>query len=94
VNTSGQIEKRTPARVVALFRDRLAYHYLGNWIDRSANTNIEQELLCTYALLSISGWRASARIRSGTMTGRTPVWSAVVPDESRRCASGGLTVSA
>lgn len=29
----GQIEKRTQARVVALFRDRLGYDYLGNLID-------------------------------------------------------------
>lgn len=42
MNTTGQIEKRTQACVVALFRDRLAYHYLGNWIDRSANANIER----------------------------------------------------
>ncbi|HUP93233.1 MAG TPA: hypothetical protein VM074_13375 [Solimonas sp.] len=30
----GQIEKRTQARVVALFRDRLGYDYLGDWSDR------------------------------------------------------------
>ena len=31
--TVGEIEKRTQARVVALFRDRLQYDYLGNWVD-------------------------------------------------------------
>ena len=33
----GQIEKKTQARVVALFRDRLGYDYLGNWNDRAGN---------------------------------------------------------
>jgi len=41
----GQIEKRTQARVVMLFRETLGYHYLGNWIDREDNRNIEADLL-------------------------------------------------
>ena len=45
MNTVGQIEKRTQARVVKLFRDSLDYDYLGNWIDREGNRNIEPELL-------------------------------------------------
>ena len=45
--TVGEIEKRTQARVVALFRDRLQYDYLGNWVDRD-NRNIEQSLLRTW----------------------------------------------
>jgi hypothetical protein len=32
--TVGLIEKRTQARVVTLFRDRLKYEYLGNWLER------------------------------------------------------------
>ena len=43
--TVGEIEKLTQARVIALFRDRLKYDYLGNWIDRPDNRNIEPELL-------------------------------------------------
>ena len=43
--TVGQIEKRTQARVVKLLRDTLGYDYLGNWIDREDNRNIEAELL-------------------------------------------------
>jgi hypothetical protein len=39
--TVGQIEKRTQARVVKLFRQTLRYDYLGNWIDREGNRNIE-----------------------------------------------------
>ncbi|MHB1348941.1 MAG: type I restriction endonuclease subunit R [Desulfobulbaceae bacterium] len=41
----GQIEKETQARVVALFQDRLNYDYLGNWLDRPDNRNIEPEYL-------------------------------------------------
>ena len=35
----GQIEKKTQARVVALFQQRLGYDYLGNLIDQE-NRNI------------------------------------------------------
>ncbi|MGF6230990.1 type I restriction enzyme R subunit [Inquilinus ginsengisoli] len=42
MSTVGQIEKKTQARVVALFRDQLGYNYLGNWIDRESNRNIEE----------------------------------------------------
>ena len=41
----GQVEKKTQARVVKLFREKLGYDYLGNWIDREGNRNIEPELL-------------------------------------------------
>jgi type I restriction enzyme, R subunit len=41
----GQIEKKTQARVVALFRERLGYDYLGNWIDRENKRNIEDGFL-------------------------------------------------
>ena len=44
MNSVGQIEKATQARVVALFCERLGYQYLGNWIDRH-NSNIEQQQL-------------------------------------------------
>src|SRR3989344_1000961 len=39
---SGQPERRTQNRIVALFRDRLKYEYLGNWEDRLENSNIEE----------------------------------------------------
>lgn len=45
MSTVGQIEKKTQARIVALFRDQLGYDYLGNWIDRENNRNIEEEWL-------------------------------------------------
>jgi type I restriction enzyme R subunit len=44
----GQIEKKTQARVVKLFRETLGYDYLGNWVDRDGNRNIEPELLSSF----------------------------------------------
>jgi len=41
----GQLERKTQNRIVTLFRDRLAYDYLGNWEDRDENSNIEEEYL-------------------------------------------------
>ena len=41
----GQIERKTQQRVVKLFHDTLGYDYLGNWIDREGNANIEPALL-------------------------------------------------
>jgi len=40
--TVGQIERATQNRIVALFRERLKYEYLGNWEDRLDNSNIEE----------------------------------------------------
>lgn len=37
----GQIEKKTQERALALPSQRLGYTYLGDWIDRPANSNIE-----------------------------------------------------
>jgi type I restriction enzyme R subunit len=46
----GQIEKKTQARLVALLRDRLEYDYLGNWIGRADNRNIEPAYLRAWLL--------------------------------------------
>lgn len=48
MSTVGQIEKKTQERVVKLFRDALGYDYLGNWIDRVDNRNIDANLLNTF----------------------------------------------
>lgn len=42
--TAGQVEGRTEQRVVALFRELLGWDYLGDWIDREGNSNVEAEL--------------------------------------------------
>ena len=41
----GQPERVTQNRVIRLFQDELGYRYLGNWIDRPGNSNIEEGLL-------------------------------------------------
>ena len=41
----GQIERNTQNRVVKLFQDRLDYDYLGDWQDRTTNTNVEEKYL-------------------------------------------------
>jgi len=46
--TVGQRERKTQDRVVRLFSEILLYTYLGNWIDRADNSNIEKELLIKF----------------------------------------------
>ncbi len=45
MSTVGQKEKKTQARVVKFFHERLNYDYLGDWTDREGNANIESALL-------------------------------------------------
>jgi type I restriction enzyme R subunit len=54
VSIIGQPERATQNRVIALFRDELGYRYLGDWTDRSDNSNIEEGLLTAY--LTKSGY--------------------------------------
>ena len=44
----GKPERETQNRVIALFRDELGYRYLGDWSDRSCNSNIDDELLTAH----------------------------------------------
>jgi type I restriction enzyme R subunit len=44
----GQVEKKTQDRVVTFFKDQLDYKYLGNWLERLDNKNIESDLLHSY----------------------------------------------
>jgi type I restriction enzyme, R subunit len=48
MNAIGKAERVTQNRVIALFRDELGYCFLGDWSDRSGNSNIEEELLKEY----------------------------------------------
>jgi type I restriction enzyme R subunit len=50
----GQVERKTQNRIVALFRDRLGYEYLGNWEEREGNSNVEEKYL--RAFLTRSGY--------------------------------------
>jgi type I restriction enzyme R subunit len=50
MSTVGQIEKKTQARVVKLFRDNLGYKYLGDWTDREDNRNIEPDMLRAFLI--------------------------------------------
>jgi type I restriction enzyme R subunit len=45
MNDIGQPERATQQRVIDLFRDELKYRFLGDWTDRSGNSNIEESLL-------------------------------------------------
>jgi len=38
-------ERATQDRVIKLFDEKLSYQYLGDWKDRSGNSNIEEEIL-------------------------------------------------
>ena len=44
----GKPEKVTQNRIIELLKDKLGYRYLGDWIDRDGNSNVEQELLAKY----------------------------------------------
>lgn len=44
----GQLERQTQNRIVRLFQSVLKYEYLGNWEERSSNSNIEEEYLKKY----------------------------------------------
>jgi len=44
----GKSERETQNRVIKLFCDELKYSYLGDWIDRDGNSNIEEGLLTTW----------------------------------------------
>ena len=53
----GQPERATQDRVLALFRDELGYHSLGDWTHRAGNSNIEETRLTAY--LAKSGHKAA-----------------------------------
>ncbi|AKB43278.1 type I restriction endonuclease subunit R [Methanosarcina vacuolata] len=44
----GKPERATQDRIISLFHDELGYRYVGNWIDRDGNSNIEEGLLNAY----------------------------------------------
>ena len=51
----GQPERIIQNQVISLFKDKLGYDYLGNWIDRENNRNIEEKLLLDF-LKNVQGY--------------------------------------
>lgn len=56
MSTIGQPERATQNRVITLFREELGYRYLGDWTDRTPNSNIEEKILTQH--LAKSGYSA------------------------------------
>jgi type I restriction enzyme R subunit len=48
MNQIGKPERVTQNRVITLFREVLDYRYLGDWSDRTDNSNVEESLLTAY----------------------------------------------
>ena len=48
VDEIGKPERKTQNRVIALFQNEMGYDYLGDWSDRSGNSNIEEAILTDY----------------------------------------------
>ena len=48
MSTVAAPERATQNRVIALFCDELGYRYLGDWTDRTTNSNIEEALLASW----------------------------------------------
>ena len=44
----GDIERKSQRRIVKLFSEQLGYTYLGDWEERTGNSNIEETLLTNY----------------------------------------------
>jgi type I restriction enzyme R subunit len=68
MSTVGQPESVTQNRVITLFREELGYRYLGDWSDRTGNSNVEEGLLTAY--LTRSGY-SQAQISVATHKLRT-----------------------
>ena len=45
MNTIGQKENRTQKNVIAFFKEKLGYDYLGDWHHRQNNSNVEKARL-------------------------------------------------
>ena len=64
----GAAERATQDRIIALFRDELGYRFLGDWSDRTGNTNIDEELLSAWLT---KGGSSPAQISSALYRLRT-----------------------
>ncbi|MGQ0801639.1 MAG: type I restriction endonuclease subunit R [Pseudomarimonas sp.] len=48
MNAVGQPERATQNRVIRLFCEQLGYRYLGDWSERTGNSNVEESLLSAW----------------------------------------------
>lgn len=85
----GKPESATQSRVIQLFQQALKYCFLGDWIDRVDNSNIEESLLTAY--LSKAGYGpaqiSAALYKLGSVQQTLPVrQSPRNPDEGTACA--------
>ncbi len=62
VSSVGDREMRTQHRVIAFFRDALGYRHLGDWKDRSHNSNVERKILHGWLQRNGHGNRVIGRV--------------------------------
>jgi len=74
MSTVGQIERKTQARVVRLFRDALGYEYLGDWEEREGNASIEMAML--------TAWLTKQSVNDGLITRALHLLSKTAGDTS------------
>jgi type I restriction enzyme, R subunit len=73
MHSVGQIEKKTQERVLALLGQRLGYTRLGDWIDRTANSNIEPERPNARTPERLKAWLATQGV--AVMRGSAGRWN-------------------
>jgi type I restriction enzyme R subunit len=71
----GEQERRTQNRVVRLFRDSLKYEYLGDWRDRTGNSNLEEDLL--------TAWLTRRKVPGPLMNRALEIFRKAVRDTSK-----------
>ena len=64
----GKSELFTQKRVIALFRDELDYHYLGDWCDRDGNSNIVR-----HASVPSWKWTDTRNVGTNRLYARCPI---------------------
>ena len=91
MNTIGKAERVTQERVIALFRDRLGYRFLGDWTDR-ANRHVEEDLLRDWLAeprLHARADQPRARCSSAARPTTPPAASTTTTRPSTACSATG-----
>jgi type I restriction enzyme R subunit len=66
----GEIERITHNRVIKFFKNVLGYNYLGEWSDRSNNSNVERDYLFPF-LTKTMGYEADLSYRAIDLLAKT-----------------------